>query len=403
MTRIDDHTHAELDLTLNWTSEEIHHSDCFYAPYVNTWRDLFPEGVLEGLMGHSEGETLKFHFPAGKIVPPRSRDRVYRIRHEQFGACAKSEKPMIPRLGRFYPCGLTSGLPGIYPENMHPMRVMDVGKDEITVDLNHPLADMEVELQIRIRTVRQSKKERGGRVTHWGEEIVADGPGMQAAAPGIMTDFGSAPLFAGEDEEGEGPFCTPLRSASHVDERSSRILGEVYREQVKPGCRVLDLMSNVVSHLPRGVEKEVVGLGRNEEEMAANPLLSKHVVQDLNENPELPFPEDSFDLVLLSHSMESLTHPGHVVREVHRVLQADGSFLVGLTDCRFSTKATRLWIELHPFERLGWVLSLFADAGFRDCFTRSYRNWPRPYEDPHYPFHTISDPVLIAGGVKKTS
>ncbi|NOY52144.1 MAG: methyltransferase domain-containing protein [Deltaproteobacteria bacterium] len=400
MTRIDDHSLVELDLTLNWASRNVSHHDGFYVPRLNTWRDLLPDGVMEELMGRSEGEELAFHFPAGTMIPPREKNLIHQIRPEQFGKTAGNESPITPRLGRFYPCGLMTGVPGIYPENILPMRVIDIGEEMITMDLNHPLAEMDTDLKILIRAVRHSKRERGGQVHHWGEEVILGGPGMQAPVPGMMIDYGSTPV-TGQAEEGGRPFDTGLRSDSRVDKESSRILGEVYREQVKPGSRILDLMSGARSHLPRGEEKEVVGLGRDEGDMAENPLLTRRVVHDLNEASGLPFPENSFDLVLLSHSMESLRRPEQVIGEVHRVLQPGGSFMVGFTDCWFSTEAMPLWMELHPFERLGWVLSLLSAAGFGDCFTRTYRNRSRPYEDPHYSVSAKSDPVLIAGGIKK--
>lgn len=55
----------------------------------------------------------------------------------------------------------------------------------------------------------------------------------------------------------------------------------LYREVLPPGGAVLDLMSSWVSHLPPEVAyREVVGFGMNAEELAANPRLTRRLVQE---------------------------------------------------------------------------------------------------------------------------
>ena len=54
---------------------------------------------------------------------------------------------------------------------------------------------------------------------------------------------------------------------------------------MRPGCRLLDLMSSWVSHLPEEVVyRRVAGLGMNAAELEANPRLDERRVQDLNED-----------------------------------------------------------------------------------------------------------------------
>ena len=79
--------------------------------------------------------------------------------------------------------------------------------------------------------------------------------------------------------------------------------------------------------------------------------------------PTLPFPDAHFDAVLCALSVEYLTDPLAVFREVRRVLRPGGPFLVTFSNRWFMGKVTQLWTRLHEFERMGLVLRHFQDAG----------------------------------------
>ncbi len=92
---------------------------------------------------------------------------------------------------------------------------------------------------------------------------------------------------------------------------------------------MLDLMSSWVSHLPPEVEYgRVVGLGMNAEELRRNPRLDEYVVQNLNRAPELPFGNREFDGAGICVSIDYLTDPIPVLREVGRVLKVGAPLLV---------------------------------------------------------------------------
>ncbi len=75
--------------------------------------------------------------------------------------------------------------------------------------------------------------------------------------------------------------------------------------------------STWISHLPPEVSYgEVVGLGLNREELAANPRLTRFVVHNLNTRPALPFADGSFDAAGLAVSIDYLTHPVTVLRDL---------------------------------------------------------------------------------------
>ncbi|MCS7149600.1 MAG: hypothetical protein RMI93_02520 [Caldimicrobium sp.] len=47
----------------------------------------------------------------------------------------------------------------------------------------------------------------------------------------------------------------------------------------------------------------------------------------------------------------------------------------------FPPKVVNLWVELHEFERMGYVPELMIRAGFKDLHTYSLRGLPRPADD----------------------
>jgi ubiquinone/menaquinone biosynthesis C-methylase UbiE len=115
----------------------------------------------------------------------------------------------------------------------------------------------------------------------------------------------------------------------HIDDRAIAAVTQLYRELFPPGGKILDLMSSWVSHLPEEVRYErVVGLGMNEEELRRNPRLDDYVVQNLNRDPKLPFTDAGFDGVGICVSIDYLTSPVAVLREVGRVLKVGAPVVV---------------------------------------------------------------------------
>jgi SAM-dependent methyltransferase len=154
-------------------------------------------------------------------------------------------------------------------------------------------------------------------------------------------------------------------------------------------------MSSWTSHLPPGLSfGSVTGLGLNAEELARNERLTRAMVHDLNENPALPFEDGSFDAVLCTVSVEYLTQPLEVFREVGRVLRPGGCFAVTFSNRWFPPKAVNVWQQLHEYERLGLVSEYFLRSGpFGGVTTHSVRGLPRPQDDKYFGEVPTSDPV----------
>jgi ubiquinone/menaquinone biosynthesis C-methylase UbiE len=108
----------------------------------------------------------------------------------------------------------------------------------------------------------------------------------------------------------------------------------------------LDLCSSWTSHL-KVQPKLVVGLGMNEKELSANPSLTSWNVQDLNENPRLPYTENAFSVVLCQLSIDYLTQPLEVLKEVGRVLRPGGAIHILFSNRLFLSKAS--FVNSHVF------------------------------------------------------
>ncbi len=162
-----------------------------------------------------------------------------------------------------------------------------------------------------------------------------------------------AHLFARVDESEDAVFYREPRLVLHIDAATVAALTQVYRELLAPASDLLDLMSSWVSHLPEEVAfGRVVGLGMNAAELAANSRLSERCVHDLNTDPALPFADASFDAVLCAVSVQYLTRPIEVFREVARVLRPGGKLAIATSHRMFPTKAIAAWHGLGPAERL---------------------------------------------------
>ncbi len=123
-------------------------------------------------------------------------------------------------------------------------------------------------------------------------------------------------------------------------------------------------MSSWRSHLPESFRAgSVVGLGLNAEEMADNPQLTSHVVHDVNADPHLPFGDEAFDGAMCAVSIQYVTHPLLIFREVHRVLRPGAPFVVSFSNRCFPTKAAAVWLATTDEQHRALVCAAFEAAG----------------------------------------
>lgn len=399
--RLDETMLATLEWELAWRSPEATHTERYLARRVNVWRDIFPRGMARRLAGLAVGETAESSYAPGEVVPGHDPARTRRVTMDRFERRTFLGRPLVPRQGRFLPLGLVRGLPGVFRATLTPFRVTALEEGAFGADWNHPLAACHLTLRALVANLAVKESETGGRLTDWAETVFDNGPGMQTRYSGLPTDFFDPAGFVRAHTDDAAFYAEP-RHVMHVDAQAGAFLRQAYAERLRPGMRVLDLMSGRHSHLPEDQGLTATGLGMNAQEMAANEALAGHVVHDLNADPRLPFADAAFDACVCSLSVEYLERPLEVMAEAARVVRPGGLCLLGVSDRWFPPKVIALWRELHPFERLGFLLELLLRDGYwSDCWTLSVRNWWRPEEDQHIAQTWTSDPVFIAGGVRK--
>ncbi len=158
----------------------------------------------------------------------------------------------------------------------------------------------------------------------------------------------------------------------------------MFLDLVPPDSAILDLMSSWRSHWPKDHPKaRMVGLGLNAEEMANNPDLDDYLVHNVNQDPALPFEDETFDAVVITVSAQYLTRPVETFQEVHRILKSNGVFIVTFSNRMFPTKAVRIWRVSSDEGRMRVVASYMEAAGnFEDIRSAFVNPETSPPGDP---------------------
>lgn len=167
-------------------------------------------------------------------------------------------------------------------------------------------------------------------------------------------------FFDRADEEGDALFYGLPRLVTHIDDDAIAAVRALYTELGIDGD-VLDLMSSWVSHLPV-TPRSLIVLGMNREELDANPMATGRIVHDLNAEPRLPLPADSVDDVVCCVSVDYLTRPVEVFRDVARVLRPGGRFVCTFSNRLFATKAVQAWLRSDDEGRGAIVAEYFRRA-----------------------------------------
>ncbi|KQP40869.1 methyltransferase type 11 [Methylobacterium sp. Leaf104] len=179
-----------------------------------------------------------------------------------------------------------------------------------------------------------------------------------------VTDF-PPEAFAKDDPSPDPQFYRQPRFVTHIDDDAIAAVTRLYREVVPAGGTVLDLMSSCVSHLPEDLAfARVIGHALNASELAANPRLTEHFVQDLNAAPRLPLDSASVDATLLCVSVQYLQKPIAVLSEVARVSRPGAPVVISFSNRCFPTKAVAIWNALDGAGRARLVERYLQDAGF---------------------------------------
>ena len=188
-----------------------------------------------------------------------------------------------------------------------------------------------------------------------------------------------------QDERPDSEFYSVPRLVKHIDDRAIAEVTRLYRELLPAGGEVLDLMTSWVSHLPKDVSyARVAGLGMNEEELRSNPRLDDYVIHDLNGKPALPYANNEFDAAAICVSVDYLTRPVEVLRDLGRAVRSGGPVIATFSNRCFPTKVVSEWLRRDDRGRMALVEEYLREAGNWENIQSMDRSPDHPFADPLY-------------------
>ena len=124
----------------------------------------------------------------------------------------------------------------------------------------------------------------------------------------------------------------------------------------------------------------------NADELAANPRLSQHFVQDLNRTTRLPIDTACLDAALCCVGVQYLQKPVEVFEDVARALRPGSPFIISFSNRCFPTKAVAIWRALDGEGHASLVQLYLERAGFTDVQVEVLTDG------------SLSDPLTVVAG-----
>lgn len=173
--------------------------------------------------------------------------------------------------------------------------------------------------------------------------------------------------FLRSDSNDDGWFYKVPRLVYHIDEPAVASLTQYYRKNIKAKSDILDICSSWVSHYPLEFPRtmgNICGTGMNGMELNFNDQLTGgYETKDLNDDPTLPYPDNSFGVVTCAVSIDYLVEPIKVLQEVHRVLRPGGKVIISQSNRCFPSKAIAMWLGMTDRQHLELINGYFQYAG----------------------------------------
>lgn len=225
----------------------------------------------------------------------------------------------------------------------------------VVLDVNPPLAGKTLTFDVELVGFRET--ELGMEIIGWGGRpmtvpfAIASSPVSKALedrnwpAAWPYSDFD----FRRQDETEDVQFYSAPRLVTHIDDGAIGAIRKFYEvhfsQAPQDDYAVLDICSSWISHYPENLRaKRVAITGMVEEELAANKQATEYHVKDLNKDPGLPFGDGEFDFVTNVVSVDYLTRPREIFREMHRVMKPGGVAIMSFSNRCFPSKAISMWV-----------------------------------------------------------
>lgn len=156
--------------------------------------------------------------------------------------------------------------------------------------------------------------------------------------------------FSRQDESDDLNFYSQPRYVAHIDDAFISTIKNFYALQFSAAPQgdynILDMCSSWISHYPEDLKaKRVAITGMEESELQRNSQATEYVAKDLNNDPTLPYENDTFDFITNVVSVDYLTKPREIFAEMHRVMKPGGVAIMSFSNRCFPTKAIKMWLE----------------------------------------------------------
>jgi len=169
------------------------------------------------------------------------------------------------------------------------------------------------------------------------------------------------------DERNDEEFYSDPKFVYHLDANFRQYLSSVYNNEIADFSIVLDMMSSWDSYLPEKKQyKKVIGHGLNEQELKKNKRFDSYWIQNLNSNQELPLGNESIDYCLMVAAWQYLQYPENLTREIARILNCQGKFIISFSNRAFWHKAPNIWTSSTEEERVQYVRKVLISNGFNE-------------------------------------
>lgn len=204
--------------------------------------------------------------------------------------------------------------------------------------------------------------------------------------------------FDRSDPTNDKSFYAFPKLVYHIDEPAVSSLTQYYRNNIPSKSDILDICSSWVSHYPLEFPKamnSISATGISGVELGFNDQLTGGFeARDLNENPTLPYKDESFDVVTCVVSIDYLIEPVKVLKEVHRVLRPGGKVIISQSNRCFPTKAVAMWLQMNDRQHLELINGYFQYAGGfepRKAFDITATLPDNGYRDPMFIIEAVKE------------
>jgi len=169
------------------------------------------------------------------------------------------------------------------------------------------------------------------------------------------------------DESNDEEFYSNPKFVYHLDANFRQNLSDLYEREIDNYSTVLDLMSSWDSYLPKGKKyKKVIGHGLNKQELEKNKIFDSYWIQNFNLSQQIPLVNESVDYCLMVAAWQYLQYPENLTKEIARILNRHGKFIIAFSNRAFWHKAPNIWTSSTEEERVNYVRKVLISNGFNE-------------------------------------